>query len=253
MGWSGSSLVHEFAPAASAYGNRLRFAQLLLYDSRRVSNLANRQKLAVLGTSLFAPEVVDVAEDTGLFDVALFIENWDRAKTGTTLLERPVVWITDAGPFAATHLAVCSLGTPRRRGFIEDVEALGFRFATLVHPMARVSRRSGVGAGSFVNAGVVVAANTTIGRHVILNRGVLVGHDTAIHEYVTVSPGANIAGAVTIGRGAYIGMGAIVLDRIRVGEGAVVAAGAVVTKDVPARVQVMGMPARIVKELGDAD
>jgi acetyltransferase-like isoleucine patch superfamily enzyme len=53
---------------------------------------------------------------------------------------------------------------------------------------------------------------------------------------------------VTIETGAYIGMGAIVIDRIRVGAGSVVAAGAVVTKDVPAGTQVMGVPARVVKE-----
>jgi len=189
--------------------------------------------------------------DTGLFDVTAFIENWDRTKAGGTLLGRPVVWITDAQPLAATNLALCSLGTTRRRGFIEDAEAMGFRFATVIHPSARVSGTSSIGEGSFVSAGVIVAANTRIGRHVILNRGVLVGHDTAIHDCVTVSPGANIAGAVTIETGAYIGMGAIVLDRIRVGAGAVVAAGAVVTKDVPAGTQVMGVPARIVKEINE--
>jgi acetyltransferase EpsM len=208
----------------------------------------DRRNLVILGTSLFAPEVVDVAGDTGLFDVTAFIENWDRAKAGGTLLGRPVVWITDAQPLAATSLAICSIGTTRRRGFIEDAEAMGFRFATVIHPSARISGTSSVGEGSFVNAGVIVAANSQIGRHVVLNRGVLVGHDTVIHEYVTVSPGANIAGAVTIETGAYIGMGAIVIDRIRVGAGSVVAAGAVVTKDVPAGTQVMGVPARVVKE-----
>jgi acetyltransferase EpsM len=86
---------------------------------------------------------------------------------------------------------------------------------------------------------------------VVANRGVLVGHDTVIGDYVTLSPGANIAGAVSVGAGTYVGMGAIVLDRIRVGEGAVVAAGAVVTKDVPDRVEVMGVPARVVKELAE--
>jgi acetyltransferase-like isoleucine patch superfamily enzyme len=65
---------------------------------------------------------------------------------------------------------------------------------------------------------------------------------------VTISPGANVAGAVTIGEGAYIGMGAIVLDRVTIGAHAVVGAGAVVTKDVPDRVQVMGMPARVIRK-----
>ena len=208
-----------------------------------------RRKLAILGTSLFAPEVADVVEDCGGLEVSVFVENWDRAKTGGTLLGRPIVWLEDAAPLAATHLALCSLGTTKRRSFIEAAAAMGFRFATVVHPTARVSRRSVVGPGSFLSAGVVVSAQTWIGSHVVANRGVLVGHDTVVGDYVTLSPGANVAGGVTIGAGTYVGMGAIVLDRIRVGEGAVIAAGAVVTKDVPDRVEVMGVPARIVKEL----
>jgi sugar O-acyltransferase (sialic acid O-acetyltransferase NeuD family) len=208
-----------------------------------------RRKLAILGTSLFAPEVADVVEDCGEFEIAVFVENWDRARAGESLLGRPIVWLEDAAPLAATHLALCSLGTTKRRAFVEAAAAMGFRFATVVHPTARVSRRSVVGAGSFVSVGVVVSAQTRIGGHVIANRGVLVGHDTVVGDYVTLSPGANLAGGVSIGAGTYVGMGAIVLDRVRVGEGAVIAAGAVVTKDVADRVEVMGVPARVVKEL----
>ena len=40
---------------------------------------------------------------------------------------------------------------------------------------------------------------------------------------------------------------------VEIGEEAFVAAGAVVTKDVPARAVVMGVPARAVGEVGDED
>lgn len=206
------------------------------------------QKLAVMGTSLFATEVVDLAEDTGLFEVACFIENWDREKTKQPFMGRPVIWIDDAASLVSTHLAVCSLGTTKRKGFILDVHELGFKFATIVHPTARVSKMSSVGEGSVISAGTIVASQTKIGRHVILNRGCLIGHDTIINDYVTVSPGANVAGVVNVGESSYIGLSATILDRINIGAGSLVGAGALVTKDVPDRVQVMGVPAKIVKE-----
>ena len=54
---------------------------------------------------------------------------------------------------------------------------------------------------------------------------------------------------VRIGAGAWLGGGAIVLPGVNIGDGAVVAAGAVVTKDVPPRTLVAGVPARAVKSI----
>ncbi len=201
----------------------------------------------ILGTSLFAPEVVDLVEDTGVYEVTAFIENFDREKTRHPFLDRPVIWIDDAAPLVSTHKALCSLGTTHRKGFIEQAAGMGFTFATLVHPKSRVSSTSSLGDGSIVSVGVIVATQTAVGRHVILNRGVLVGHHTTIGDYVTISPGANIAGAVTIGEGSCIGIGAIVLDRLTVGAHAIVGAGAVVTRSVPDRVQVTGIPAQVTR------
>jgi sugar O-acyltransferase (sialic acid O-acetyltransferase NeuD family) len=206
-----------------------------------------KQPLVILGTGLFVPEVADLAEESGRFEVTAFIENWDVEKTREPFHGKPVVWIDDAAPLAETHETVCGLGTTHRHGFIARAAALGFRFATIVHGTACVSRTSTIGEGSIISAGSIIAAHSRIGRHVIVNRGVLIGHHTTIHDYVTISPGANIAGAVTIDEGAYVGMGAIVVDRITIGAHAVVAAGSVVTRSVPARVQVTGMPARVTK------
>ena len=49
----------------------------------------------------------------------------------------------------------------------------------------------------------------------------------------------------------WVGAGAIITDGVRIGSGSVVAAGAVVTKDVPARMVVAGVPARVVREVGE--
>ena len=206
------------------------------------------QPLVVLGTHHFAPEVLDLVSETPGFRVDAFVENLDRARTDEPIEGLPVLWIDDAAELAATHLAVCALGTTKRRRIVEEAQALGFRFATVVHPVARVSARSELGEGTIASVGVVVAARTRIGRHVILNRGALVGHDTEIGDFVTVGPGANVAGLCRIGSGAYLGIGCVIRDRVTIGEGAVVGAGAVVTADVPERVQVTGVPARVVKE-----
>jgi len=207
----------------------------------------SKTSLVILGTSLFAPEVVDLANETGCYEVKAFIENLDIDKTRRPLLDRMVVWIDDAAPLATTHEAVCGLGTTRRKVFIEQAASLGFRFARVIHPDARVSAMSTVGEGSILGAGVIVGACAAIGRHVIVNRGTLIGHHTTVHDYVTLAPGANIAGAVTIGEGAYVAIGAVVVDRVTIGAHAFVSAGSVVMTDVPDHVQVMGNPARIVR------
>jgi acetyltransferase EpsM len=207
-----------------------------------------KQKLVILGSHVFAEHVADVAALSEDLELSAFAENWDRERCREGLLGHPVVWIDELEPLASTHMAICAIGSTRRRQFIEPVQEMGFRFATLRHPNATLSPSTEVGVGCVISAGAVIAAHTRIGEHVIVNRGVLIGHHTTIGDYVTLSPGANVAGCVEIGEGAYIAMGAIILDRISVGSDAVVAAGAVVTHDVPDGAQVQGVPARIVRE-----
>jgi maltose O-acetyltransferase len=53
--------------------------------------------------------------------------------------------------------------------------------------------------------------------------------------------------------GAWLGGGVIVSPGVSIGQDTVVGAGAVVTKDLPAGVVAVGVPARILREIGDED
>ncbi|KGK85047.1 transferase [Desulfosporosinus sp. HMP52] len=71
-----------------------------------------------------------------------------------------------------------------------------------------------------------------------------------IEDYVTIGHSAILHGC-TIGKGSLIGMGAIVLDGAVLDEETSVAAGTLVpgNKTYPPRVMLMGVPARVVRDL----
>jgi len=56
-------------------------------------------------------------------------------------------------------------------------------------------------------------------------------------------------GDITIGNGCFIASGAIVIGKVSIGDYSVVCAGAVVTKDVPSRSIVAGVPARVIRTI----
>jgi carbonic anhydrase/acetyltransferase-like protein (isoleucine patch superfamily) len=78
------------------------------------------------------------------------------------------------------------------------------------------------------------------------------GTPTILESYVTVGHRAVIHSAY-IETGCLIGIGAIVLDGVRVGSGSIIGAGCVVTKDVPPRSLMVGVPAKCLRSVDDAE
>jgi carbonic anhydrase/acetyltransferase-like protein (isoleucine patch superfamily) len=131
--------------------------------------------------------------------------------------------------------------------------------AAFVAPTATVVGRVEIQAGASIWYGAVVRGDVehiVIGRSTNVQDGAILhgdpGKPTILGDYVTIGHRAVVHSA-QIGPGSLIGIGAIVLDGVRVGAGCIVGAGSVVTKDVPERSLVLGVPAKILRPIADAE
>lgn len=125
----------------------------------------------------------------------------------------------------------------------------GLTYHPLVHPSAIVARTVTIGRGTVIGAGSIIASGAKLGEFNRINRGVTIGHDTRLGKFVSVNPGANIAGNVRIGDNVTVNMGTNIAEDLVIGDNAVIGAGAVVIEDVPENVLMVGVPAKVKRQL----
>ena len=130
-----------------------------------------------------------------------------------------------------------------------------------------VRERASIGERSVIGRGSVVDNDVRIGARVRVQTGVYLTAFTLLEDDVFVGPGATTTNDDTMSRHApeaplrgailrracRVGAAAVLTPGVEIGEEAFVAAGAVVTRDVPPRAVVMGVPARVVREVGEED
>jgi len=118
-----------------------------------------------------------------------------------------------------------------------------------------------VGPGCYVGPGAVMRGDfgrIVLERHANLQDNCIVhslpDFDCVMEERSHIGHGA-IVHAARICRDALVGMNAVVMDRAQIGEKSIVAAASFVRigDQIPPRVLVAGVPARVVRELTEAD
>jgi len=101
--------------------------------------------------------------------------------------------------------------------------------------------------GGYCTSGVQIVCfkKITIGYGCAIARDVII-RDTDAHQLI--GPTHQMTQEVFIGNNVWIGNRAIIMKGVTIDDGAIIAAGSIVTKDVPARCLVAGVPAKVVRE-----
>lgn len=105
--------------------------------------------------------------------------------------------------------------------------------------------------------GIELPYTASIGRRVVfehqsgivIHGASIIGDDCIIRQGVTlgVKDESHLEDAPVLGNGVSVGAGAVILGKIYVGDHVKIGANAVVTKDVPARSVVVGVPAKVIR------
>lgn len=106
-----------------------------------------------------------------------------------------------------------------------------------------------IGANTCIDRGTL--GNTIIGENVKIDNLCHIAHNVIIEDNVSVIALSMIAGSVNLKENSYIAPSASVMNQLTIGENSIVGLGAVVVKNVEDNVVVAGVPAKIIRKIGD--
>ena len=208
--------------------------------------------LILVGGGGHCKSVIDVAESAGYTILGIL----DRPEeVGKRVLDYEVIGTDDEmakykdqSEFVVT---VGQIKSPALRIKLHQMlDNAGCQLATVISPLAHVSKYATIGEGTVVMHQATVNADAKVGKGCIINTFANIEHDVEIGDYCHISTGAMINGGADIAEGTFIGSQSVVNQgvKIKLG-GAIIASLSVVNKDITEAGLYAGSPAKLIKPL----
>lgn len=229
------------------------WANLRLYIDRQAASpgryIIEQLLCALLG---WVPTVVGVALRALLYRLILHMEGVAAIESGVRLRYASHIRLGNGAYLDhGVYLHACPGGITIGEGsfVMHHAELHVYNFRNLPHAGISIGRDSLIGEFNVIRG----QGGVHIGDRVYTSPLVQVAAVNHVFDDPSrpfVEQGITAQG-ITIEDDVWIGAGAVITDGVTVGRGAVVAAGAVVTADVPPHTVVAGVPARVIRSVGD--
>ena len=210
--------------------------------------------MIIIGAKGFANELVGVLHQLDLLDGIVFFDDVNIVNNDLWYNRFEIIHSLDQVKRHFKEIDtkfILGIGNPHvRKKLSKKFESLGGELHTIISPKSFLAPfEVKIGKGSTVITGSVIDNNVNIGLGCLVNTNTTIGHDTTIGAFSEICPGAVISGNCIIGSMSFIGSNATLLPNVSIGNNVIVGAGSVVTKNIPNNCLVMGIPAKVIKEL----
>lgn len=209
------------------------------------------KKIYALGVGHNTPVFIDLAEACGYTIMGLYHYNEER--TGEFDHGFKIIGsfneLLNARDLTGMNFLLTMGDNSIRTELANKLIALGGNVPTLIHPTAVISRFAQISSvGVYISPFTYVQADTTIGKNTILLSHVNISHSTSIGNSCFIAGGAMVGAYTTVEDFVFIGQGALSISgKVKnIGEGAFIGARTLITKDIPPKAIVKGLPGKII-------
>lgn len=209
------------------------------------------KKIYALGVGHNTPVFIDLAEACGYTIMGLYHYNEER--TGEFDHGFKIIGsfnkLLNARDLTGMNFLLTMGDNSIRTELANKLIALGGNVPTLIHPTAVISRFAQISPiGVYISPFTYVQADSSIGKNTILLSHVNISHSTSIGNSCFIAGGAMVGAYTTVEDFVFIGQGALsISEKVKtIGEGAFIGARTLITKDIPPKTIVKGLPGKVI-------
>jgi len=217
------------------------------------------KNIVIIGASGHGGMVLDCIRKEGKYNVLGFIDSFK--KQGTKQYGLEVLGTENDLPLLLWQLnlygAIVAIGNNcTRKKMATKIGAIApiLEMVSAIHPNTTIGINVKIGKGTFIAAGAIVNANSSLGDFCILNTNSSLGHDGIMKDFSSISSGVCTGGNLVLGKHSAISLGSNVIENITIGENSLIGAGSLVIDNITSNSLCYGSPARFVRcrKPGDA-
>lgn len=211
--------------------------------------MTDNKDLCVLGIGHNTPVFMDLALDCGYNITDLY--HYEDGRNGESVHGYKIAGCFNdllESDISGKNILLTMGDLNIRKSLTQKILEKGGKIPNLISPLSKIARWSKIGEqGILIFNFSFIQTETEIKQHTVILAQTNIAHNCVIDEFCFISTKVGIGAYTHVEEGVFIGQGALSISgKVKeIGKGAYIGARALLTKDVPANVVMVGIPAKV--------